>query len=61
MFNIKLKPRAYRIREILVMRAGFPGSFYQLQCLTRLGWNAIHLFEHPADANKALKEWRDTL
>ncbi len=61
MLYIKMKPRGYRVREIIVMHSGYPAIRYQLQCQTCMGWNAIHLFDYKDAAYKALAEWKETL
>jgi len=61
MFYIKMKPRAYRVVPIITACGGFPIKRYQLQCQTRLGWGAMHLFHSSDEAYAALIDWRKTL
>ena len=61
MIYIKMKPREYRVFPILAVVKGFPKMKFLLQVQTRMGWSTIHDFWEIEEANKALKEWKETL
>jgi hypothetical protein len=62
MLTIKMKPRAYRIRETTCMTPeGFPAKRWLLQCQTRMGWNTVHRFQQKSKAQQALELWQETL